>query len=183
MRNECKDLRRDRYSNPEYGMRGRNRKASARISRLTLSVFYHSTEDPDRVMKALLNLVPQSLRNSVQVVKSVVQGHYGDTIGILMMSAKGRRAGEILKHIICSLDDIDRKILLATVANRAGAKPSHLHIRVSKQEAYIGHVELMDGDDVIKVSATVMGVKSVKDLEDFLRTLVGECVEIRGHSS
>ncbi|GEM_PF-137964 len=163
-------------------MRKGSQKARVRVDRLTLSVFYHSTEDPSKVRKALLNLVPQGIRGSIRITESVVQGHYGDTIGILTLLVRGRRAGEILKHIICGLDEIDRKILLATIANRAGVKPSHLHLRVSKQEAYLGRVELMDGDDIIKISATVLGVRSVEELKAFIKALIGECVEVRGHS-
>ncbi len=107
----------------------------------------------------------------------VTQGHYGNEIGIITVTLKGRNAFKTLKYIICSMERVDRNILVATVSNRAGHRPSHLYFRVSKQEAYLGKVELMDGDDVIKVSVTVNGVRSVDQLKQFLEVLTGECTD------
>lgn len=41
-------------------------------------------------------------------------------------------------------------------------------MRLSKQDAFLGNIMLMDGDDVIRVSATVVGVKSLRDLSDYV---------------
>jgi RNA binding exosome subunit len=109
----------------------------------------------------------------------VTQGHYGNKIGIVTVTLKGKNAFKTLKFIICSMERVDRIILVATVSNRAGHRPSHLYFRISKQEAYLGKVELMDGDDVIKVSVTVNGVRSVNQLKQFLEVLTSECANPR----
>jgi len=151
----------------------------ARVSRLSLSVFYHSTENPAKVRKAVLNLIPPELRERVSMDEVVTQGHYGNEIGIITVTLKGKNAFKTLEFIICSMERVDRNILVATVSNRAGHRPSHLYFRVSKQEAYLGKVELMDGDDVIKVSVTVNGVRSVDQLRQFLEVLTSECTNTR----
>lgn len=153
--------------------------SNARVSRLSLSVFYHSTENPAKVRKAVLNLIPPELRERVSTDEVVTQGHYGNEIGIITVTLRGRSAFKTLKSIICSMERVDRNILVATVSNRAGHRPSHLYFRVSKQEAYLGKVELMDGDDVIKVSVTVNGVRSVDQLKRFLEVLTSECTDTR----
>jgi len=152
---------------------------NVKVSRLSLSVFYHSTENPAKVRKAILNLIPPELREKVSMNEVVTQGHYGNEIGIITVTLKGRNAFKTLKFIICSMERVDRNILVATVSNRAGHRPSHLYFRVSKQEAYLGKVELMDGDDVIKVSVTVNGVRSVDQLKQFLEVLTSECTNSR----
>lgn len=152
---------------------------NVRVSRLSLSVFYHSTENPAKVRKAVLNLIPPELRERVSMDEVVTQGHYGNEIGIITVTLKGKNAFKTLKFIVCSMERVDRNILVATVSNRAGHRPSHLYFRVSKQEAYLGKVELMDGDDVIKVSVTVNGVRSVGQLKQFLEVLTSECTNSR----
>ena len=151
---------------------------NAKVSRISLSVFYHSTENPSKVRKAILNLIPPELRERVSIDEVITQGHYGNKIGIITVMLKGKNAFKVLKYIICSMERVDMNILIATVSNRAGHRPSHLYFRVSKQEAYLGRVELMDGDDVIKVSVTVNGVRSVDQLKHFLEVLIGECTDV-----
>jgi len=104
---------------------------NVRVSRLSLSVFYHSTENPAKVRKAVLNLIPPELRERVSMDEVVTQGHYGNRIGIITVTLKGKNAFKALKYIICSMERVDRNILVATVSNRAGHRPSHLYFRVS----------------------------------------------------
>ncbi len=153
-----------------------------RVSRVELSTFYHSTEDPNKVRKALLNLIPERLRSEAVIKEVITHGHYGNIIGVLRVELSGGDASETLKHIICSLSSIDRKILIATLSNRVGHRPSHLYIRVSKQDAFMGRVELMDGDDVVRIVVTVNGILKIGDLKEFLSRVMGECIEVRRHS-
>lgn len=148
-----------------------------RVIHLTINVFYHSTEDPLKVRKAVLNILPKEVGEEAGFEEVVTEGHYGNRIGILTLKLTKKKAEKTLKHILCSLDRIDRQILMATLATRVGARPSHIYIRLSKQDAYLGKAELMDGDDVIKISATVNGIRNVEELKEFLKDLMGECGE------
>jgi len=147
-----------------------------KISQVTLSVFYHSTEDPEKVRKALQTLLPEGVE-AASVQDSVVRGHHGNDIGIISMRIAGRSAGKVVKHILCSLPELSRKILLATLSTRVGAKPSHIHLRFGKQAAFEGRVELEDGDDVIKVSITLTGARSIKDVSEFFNEVLVSCDE------
>ncbi len=146
-----------------------------KIVRLTAAVFYHATEDPAKVRRALLNLAPEAIRSSLHVDEEVVQGHFGNKIGILTLRLSGTKAYEMLRYLVCSLSETDKNILIATIENRIGSRPSHLHIRLSKQDAFKGRAVLMDGDDVIKVSVTVLGVRQPHQLRKFLDSLIGGC--------
>ena len=151
------------------------RRASFRVNKLSLSTFYHSTEDPERVKQALMNLLPKSVRDSIHLEETKAKGHYGNSIGILRIELSSELAQKALKNILCSLTDIDCKILLATLGNRVGPKPSHFYLRLSKQDAYLGKLTLLDSDDVIKVSATISGVRKLKELESFISQLISDC--------
>lgn len=148
-----------------------------RVTHLSIHVFYHSTEDPNKVRKAVLNVLPSDLRNEADFEEVVTEGHFGNKIGILTLRLSRNEAEKALRYILCSLDKVDRQILMATLSTRIGTRPSHIHLRVSKQDAYLGKVVLMDGDDIIKVSATINGARRIEDLREFLNDLMGTCDE------
>ena len=159
---------------------GKLGKAVFKVTRLTVAAIYHSTEDPVKVRKALLGIIPETLRGRVGVKEVITKGYYGDLIGVLTTELVGREALNALTYIICSLPLVDRQILKATIDSRVGVRPSHLHLRLSKQDAFLGKLTLLDGDDVIKISTTITGVRSVGDLKLFISDLISKCGEIGG---
>ena len=154
-----------------------------KVTRLTITTFYHSTEDPGKVRKALLNALPKKLREQVRIDEVVTEGHYGNAIGILIVELSGKKALNSFTHIICSLPPIDHQILKATVDNRVGSRPSHVYLRLSKQDAFLRRLTLLDGDDIIKVSATVNGVRRVEDLKEFITDLISNCGEVNASAN
>ncbi|MEO3993741.1 MAG: RNA-binding domain-containing protein [Desulfurococcaceae archaeon TW002] len=146
------------------------------VSNLVLSVFAHSTEDLSRVKQAVLNVLPQQLRENVLMEEQVVHGHYGNPITLITVRLKSREDEDsVFRHILCSLSITDRSLFTATLGRRVGSKNSIIYLRLSKQDAFSGKVMLMDGDDVIKVTATVVGVKSLRDLHNYLKEVFEEC--------
>lgn len=146
-----------------------------RVKQVVIETFSHATEDFSKVKQALLNTIPSDMRNRVRVDVVNVKGHYGNEIGILKLRIKGGESLNVLKNIICSLSSTERNILIATLSSRVNAKASHLHIRLSKQQAYLNRLTLLEGGDVIKVMATIEGAMDVERLRKFLTELIGGC--------
>ncbi len=146
------------------------------VSNLVLSVFSHSTEDLSKVKHAVLNVLPTRLREKALIEEQVVQGHYGNPITLITARLRDKEDSEYaFKHILCSLNSTDRSIFVATLHRRVGPKNSLIYLRLSKQDAFLGSIMLMDGDDVIRVSATIVGVKSLRDLSDYVIKVFEEC--------
>lgn len=145
-----------------------------KVKHVHISTFSHATEDPVKVRKAVLNLIPQTL-HSVRVSEEILKGHYGNEIRVLNVEFHGDDAFKVLKHIICSLSQSDRNALILSLALRLGDVKSHLHLRLDKQEAYLGTITLRDGSDVIKCSITIDGCRTLDDVKNFLNELLGEC--------
>ncbi len=142
---------------------------------LRISVFKHATEDLSKVRQALLNILPQTLRGSKILAEEVVKGHHGNEIRIFRLELHGDEALKTLIHIICSLDESDRRLLKLSVGDRVGDVKSHLYLRLGKQEAYVGRLTIRDGSDVVRVSATVEGCRSLEDINAFLDELFKDC--------
>lgn len=146
------------------------------VSNLVLNVFAHSTEDSGKVRQAVLNVLPSQLRTKALIEEQVVQGHYGNPITLVTVRLKDKEDEiQAFRHILCSLNPTDRSLLTATLHRRVGSKNSLIYLRLSKQDALSGKIMLMDGDDVIKVSATIVGVKNLRDLHDYLVKVFKEC--------
>jgi RNA binding exosome subunit len=117
------------------------------VDRLEVETHAHATEDLDKVIQALNNLVGQVTYETIQV-----QGHYGNPITVVK-AAMGKASGECLdvvaKRLLSMLSDADRQLLLLSLDERMDG--DKLYLRFNKQSAYRGLARLDDGGDVIKV--------------------------------
>lgn len=143
---------------------------------LELSAFVHSTEVEERVVSALLNAVPAELRSSLlqQVKKQSLEGYYGNVIKLVKLSVGRSAASSVLKYVLCSMSKTDREILLNTLGSRVESRRTRLHIRLSKQDLYLGRIVLSEGSDVIKVVASFEGAHRV-DLSKVLGEIGETC--------
>jgi RNA binding exosome subunit len=141
-----------------------------------LSAFSHSTELEDRVRAALLNAVPAELRPRLSQRVSIqrVEGYYGNVVTVLRVLVSGSAGLEVLRYILCSMGRTDLEILLATVSSRIEERRARLHLRLGKQDLYLGKVRLYEGGDVVKVVASFEGLRGV-ELVDYLREVAKSC--------
>jgi len=137
------------------------------VRRVEITTSIHATEDDVKVRKAVLNLIPDELRNKVKIKQLTFQGHYGNPIKRLTLAITGGNADKVFKNIISKMTETDRRIIDTTLDNRLTS--SHLYIRLSKQEAYQGNIVLYEGDDIIKIVATLNRNVSKEDLRNILR--------------
>ena len=114
-------------------------------SRLTLRAIVHATEDIDKVIKAIKNVVGED----VELAISRTKGYFGNEIILLHGEiTKKRDIEEILKKILKIKENRDH--IIATLNERIDER-YHLYIRLNKQEAYRGNIVVGEGDDVISL--------------------------------
>ncbi len=141
-----------------------------------LSAFSHSTELEERVRLALLNAIPAELRQklSQRVSAQRVEGYYGNVVTVLKVSASGSAGFEVLRYMLCGMSRADLELLLATTSSRVEERRARLHLRLSKQDLYLGRIRLYEGGDVVKVLASFEGLRGV-ELVDYLREVARSC--------
>ncbi len=151
-------------------------KSKVKVLRASIKAFAHATEDIDKVRDALKNILPDEIKNAINNLNvTTVRGHYGNEINILDLTLSKNDSYSLLKNILCKLEETERNILLASLSSRSGVKHSHLYVRLSKQDAYLGKLKLLDGSDVIKLVITFSGAKKIDDLRSFLEDIVRQC--------
>jgi len=130
------------------------------------AVFVHATEDFDKVIKAVENLMPPKLRDRKRVEVEETYGHYENPIRIARTSFRNPEyAAQALTWIWSRLSDEDKARLTRDLDLHLDNK-SKFYMRFDKQEAFLGYVKLSSGDDVIKVVFSFKGSREA--VKDFL---------------
>lgn len=118
-----------------------------------VSALCHATEDLEKVKAALLNVLPEEARPLLEKYLSVamLEGHYGNPIFVLKLRIEQPELADALfKRVVKSLPESDLDFLEGTLKRRLDSS-GHLHLRLSKPQAYMGKLRVYDGDDVIKL--------------------------------
>jgi RNA binding exosome subunit len=128
------------------------------VATLIARVYIHATEDPDKVIKALRNVVegPYVLRST--------RGHHGNVIHIVEVKLTECDAYEVLKSIVAKLDDVEFVLMLS------GIEETRLYVKFDKQQAYRGLLKVSQGDDVIYVEVRGRSV-AIDDMRRFMTSL------------
>ncbi|MDM7274839.1 MAG: RNA-binding domain-containing protein [Thermoprotei archaeon] len=127
------------------------------IVSLNLRTSVHATEVNERVVKALMELLPEDLRNNVTVEVGSHEGYYGNPIEVLTVNIRDpQAAARTLNYILSRLGENGRRLLWETLEERVESS-GDLYFRVNKQKAYLGSLEVDEGDDVVRVHVRFSG--------------------------
>ena len=142
-----------------------------RSSHVEISFIIHATEDPDKVLKAAKNILPEEYAEDVKYEKNVLTGYHKNPIIMIKTSIKEKiRAAALLKRILGKLEADDRALLSSGFRSHIDSKGS-LYIRLDKQEAFLGRIKFCSVDPIrIKtklniVPTTLKELESISDTE------------------
>lgn len=116
-----------------------------------LRAFAHETEDPARVLTALRQAAQDE---TARFEETRADGTYGNRIGILDGELKSAPAHKRLFAALARDDPEGFAHIAATLRDRIDEN-LNLHLRLDKQEAYLGRVALARDDDAITVRAKI----------------------------
>jgi RNA binding exosome subunit len=142
-----------------------------------LSVFSYSTEDEKKVQRAVLNAFPRELWGMVKFSPQIVKGHYNDSI--MVLSAKMKKEAESFAlYLLSQFSPTDRRRLLDDLDSRMDSS-GNLYIRLNKQEAFLGEIELGESDPIwIKLKFKSSGRSvSIFSVRETLSTIFGGAEE------
>ena len=117
-----------------------------------VSTISHSTEDPEKVKMSMLELLPRDIRGKYaeRFTLHVYKGFHGNEIKFIQIVIKGKDAMLLLENVFCNLARSSTGMLLDTLDERTDGS-GNLYLRIGKQNAYKGRIELLEGDDIIRV--------------------------------
>lgn len=139
-----------------------------KIKEIEFLTHCHATENCNKVITALLNLLPAELRSKVYIEKQTLPGHYGNPITVIRCRVK-EKTDDIIQYIAEKLSDTEKSLLTVSFDLRYDKRTNKIYIRVNKQEAYKGKIMLDDGDDVIKIIINLSGTRRIEKIKEILR--------------
>jgi RNA-binding protein len=124
------------------------------VRQIEISVLIHATEDREKVIKAVRNLLPP-YADPPQYTENNLDGYYGDPITSLYFLIKNRRpATETFNNIIINLSSLDYVTLLDELPQRLD-ETKNLYLRFDKQKAYLGKL-VLERHDAIRVKVSLL---------------------------
>ncbi len=131
---------------------------NGRIEWIKVSAVVHSTEDREKVGEAISTLFPFEF----EIAVSKAKGHYGNPMEYLEVElTKSSEIKKFWKNLLELLGEQVEEIL-RTLEDRIDDQ-NILHIRVDKQKAYLGEVELTSGGDPIAIKLRLVTFPSKRE--------------------
>ncbi len=129
-----------------------------KIEWIRVSAVVHSTEDREKVGEAISTLFPFEF----EIAVSKAKGHYGNPMEYLEVELT--KSSEIKKFWAYFLELLGEQVeeILKTIDERIDDQ-NVLHIRIDKQKAYLGEVELTSGGDPIAVKLRLVTFPSKRE--------------------
>lgn len=116
-------------------------------------MFCHATEDEEKVLQAVRNVLPESLREKKPETEKLF-GLYKNKITKFSIRLGRRESREFIEFLKTNLPEDDRKQLVREAPERIDG--SGFFFRLDKQEAYNhGRPKVAEGDDTIEVRLTI----------------------------
>jgi RNA binding exosome subunit len=117
------------------------------VGYIDLRVFAHATEDPERVLTAVRNVLPSESVDSILFKRSSLAGHHGNPIVLFEARVKDRRLVQAVFAKLCSgLGLMDKEVLAGEISGHL--ERGNLYLRLDKQSAFLGEVRLGSVDPV-----------------------------------
>lgn len=138
------------------------------IAYIDIRFFAHATEDLNKVIKAVQNVLPANHVDDIVFKRDNLQGHYGNPILLFETRIKKK---EIVKAVIenfsSHLRELDKKALREEIDLHV--QKGSLYIRLDKQSALQGQLKLCTTDAIclrirLKKAKTEDIVKMCQDL-------------------
>jgi RNA binding exosome subunit len=117
------------------------------IGYIEIRVFAHATEDPDKVLTAVRNLLPTDLIETAKFEKSSLLGHHGNPITLFTTELTDKKLlPALLEKIGSNLNVLDKEELDKEI--KLHLEKHNLFLRFDKQSAFSGNFKFAQNDPV-----------------------------------
>jgi RNA binding exosome subunit len=112
-----------------------------------MRVFAHATEDPEKVLTAVRNILPKRLSENAAFQKTSLTGHHGNPIILFEAKFTDKQAlPVVLEKIANSLSVLDKETLNSEM--KLHLEKRNLYLRFDKQSAYMGKLKFSSNDPI-----------------------------------
>ena len=117
------------------------------ITFIEIRLFAHATEDPNKVIEAVKQILPADYTEEVELKRTNLKGHYGNPITLFMTRIKEEKPiSAFVTSLFLRISTMDKESLLREI--RLHVEKGSLYLRLNKQTALCGEIKLCTGDPI-----------------------------------
>jgi len=117
------------------------------IGYVDLRVFAHATDDSEKVLTALRNLLPTELAETASFEKSSLTGHHGNPITLFTAKLTDKKLlPALLEKIGQNINALDKQELNDEI--NLHLEKSNLYLKFDKQSAFLGNFKFARKDPI-----------------------------------
>ena len=121
--------------------------SKAPVGYVDVRVFSHATEDLEKVMTAIRNVLPSGLVDTVVFGKTSLTGHHGNSITLVEARVKDRKVVQAFFAELClKLSIMDKQRLSDEIEKHL--ERGNLYLRLDKQSAFLNEMKLGSADSI-----------------------------------
>ncbi len=136
----------------------------SKISYINLRFFAHATEDQNKVLTAVRNILPSKYVDKISFSKKSLKGDYGNPIIFFKTQIRDSEIAESFLHNISSnLPMVDKEDLLRHLDLHLSK--GSLYIRLDKQEAFKGKFRFCRADPIrIQIRFKTSKIEDIQEI-------------------
>jgi RNA-binding protein len=117
------------------------------IGYVEIRVSAHATENEEKVLTAVRNLLPSDLAETVRFEKSSLTGHHGNPINLFTTQLTDKKLlPMLLEKLGSGLNALDKEELNNNI--KLHIEKHNLYLRLDKQSAFLGNFKFAQNDPI-----------------------------------
>lgn len=117
------------------------------VAYVDIGFFAHATEDENKVLRAVRNLLPSVQAEDVVFEKSSLRGHHGNPIVLFEAKIKDKAVVRaVVERLASNLSPLDKETLLGEIGLHL--EKGSFFVRLDKQAAFEGSFKLATADPI-----------------------------------
>ncbi|MHA1199931.1 MAG: RNA-binding domain-containing protein [Candidatus Heimdallarchaeaceae archaeon] len=140
------------------------------LTKIDFSFSIHSTEDFDKNMEAIANLIPEEIIEQTEIVVEELEGGYDNPIQYVLLNFnKTKDMDKILENIALKLSQEQKDHLNNDFEERFHSDGKTFFLRVNKEEIFNNKLVIATSENVIKVAIKMRAYTKDVNYIEFLK--------------
>ncbi len=139
------------------------------ITKLEISFSVHATENKEKNLQAVSNLIPSFIIEQAQIIEEKLEGGYKNPIRYIRLAiTKANLIDKVMKSLSSKLSQEDKKKLNLEFESRIDMKKKSFFLRLDKEDLANNKISLASTKNIVKVSLKIRAFTKDVNLKEFL---------------
>lgn len=116
------------------------------ITYIDVRAFTHATEDQEKVLKAIHNMLPEELTDKILFKEKRLTGHHGNPIILFETKIKKDAVNAVFEKLSSRLESLDKELLANEIKRHLDR--GNLYVRLDKQSAFLNELRIGSVDPI-----------------------------------